>query len=61
MPCDNEDHHDNTHSEHPVTQLPRNQGGWARHVCAFCAYELGRENMLNEIRRFLDDKEQEGE
>lgn len=40
-----------------MRQLPRNQSGpeeLARHACAICAYERGREDMRRQIAEWLD-------
>lgn len=38
-----------------MRDLPRNQSGekLARHACAICAYERGREDMRREIAEWL--------
>lgn len=39
-----------------MRSLPRNQSGegLARHACAICAYERGREDMMKQIAKWLE-------
>lgn len=39
-----------------MRSLPRNQSGegLARHACAICAYERGRQDMRTQIAEWLD-------
>lgn len=50
----------NLHEREPydsvMRDLPRNQAGegLARHACAICAYERGREDMRKEVAKWLE-------
>ena len=48
--------HERERYDSVMREIPRNQSGegLARHACAICAYERGREDMRKQMVQWLD-------